>query len=103
MRILLLAAIGLALAGCATIAEDRITSALGDAGLSPKVSTCIAGRMVDKLSLSQLKSISRLKEKSGERPRDMGLAEFLVEHRGDLDPEVYSVLAKAGVGCALGG
>ena len=102
MRIPFVAAVGLALVGCATIAEDRITGALSDAGLSPKVSTCIAGRIVDKLSLAQLKSISRLKDKSGDRPRDMGLAEFLVEHRGDLDPEVYSVLARAGVGCALG-
>ena len=103
MRILFAAAIGLALTACATVAEDRITTALSEAGLSRSASSCIAGRMVDKLSLAQLKSISRLKEKSGERPRDMGLAEFLVEHRGDLDPKVYSVLAKAGVGCALGG
>lgn len=31
----------------------------------------------------------------------MSIGEFLIKHRGDLDPEVYAVIARAGVGCAL--
>jgi hypothetical protein len=103
MRIRIVVAIvsAVLLGACGAVAENRITTALTDAGLSKPVSNCIADRMVDKLSLAQLRSISRLKDKSGERPRDMGIAEFLVRHRSDLDPEVYAVIAKAGVGCAL--
>jgi hypothetical protein len=105
MRILiavaLASALSVALSACGAVAENRITTALTDAGLSEPVSSCIADRMVDKLSMAQLRSISELKDKSGTRPRNVGIAEFLVQHRGDLDPEVYAVIAKAGVGCAL--
>ena len=102
MRIVLLAAAALSLGGCGAGAENPIETALTDARLSRPVSSCIAERMVDRLSLAQLRSISRLKDKAGERPQNMGLPEFLLAHRGDLDPEVYSVIARAGVGCALG-
>lgn len=68
MRIRIAAALAsaLALAACGAVAESRITTALTDAGLSKPVSNCIADRMVDKLSLDQLRSISRLKDKSGD-------------------------------------
>jgi len=102
MRTILPAASALLmLAGCGAVAENRIETALTDAGLSAPMSSCIAERMVDKLSLDQLRSIGRLKDKAGDRPKDMGLPEFLLAHRSDLDPEVYAVIARAGVGCAL--
>jgi hypothetical protein len=102
MRILILAAATVVLSGCGAVAEKRISTALYDAGLSKTMSSCIADRMVDKLSMEQLRSISRLKDKSASRPKDVGIAEFLVQHRGDLDPEVYSVITRASVGCAIG-
>jgi len=103
MRTILLATAVLLLSGCGAVAENRIETALTDAGLSRPVSSCIAERMVDKLSIAQLRSISQLKDKAGDRPKEMGLPAFLLAHRSDLDPEVYAVIARAGVGCALGG
>ena len=103
MRSAFVAAAAVSLASCAAVAENRVTSALTDAGLSKPVATCIADRMVDKLSIEQLRRISRLKDKSEVRPAGMSIADFLIAHRGDLDPEVYSVLARAGVGCAFRG
>ena len=103
MRTTLLAAALFSLTACGAVAENRIETALTDAGLSKPVSSCIADRMVDKLSMAQLRSISELKDKAGERPKEMGLPAFLLAHRSDLDPEVYAVIAKAGVGCALAG
>ncbi|QAY76941.1 hypothetical protein [Sphingosinicella sp. BN140058] len=98
MRILL-PALALLLASCSTVAENRISSALTDAGLSEKVSECIAERMVDRLSWDQLRSLGRLSE---ERTKTkMNLAEFLHHYRGALDPEVYAVMTRAGVSCAL--
>src|SRR3569832_2509897 len=44
----------LSLAGCATVYENHIESKLVDAGLSPPVASCIADRIVDRLSRRQL-------------------------------------------------
>ena len=103
MRKILLGAAVLWLGGCGAVAQNKVETALTDAGLSKPVAGCMADRMVDKLSIEQLRSIGRLKEKSGNRGEGVGLAEFLLQHRGELDPEVYSVIARAGVGCALRG
>lgn len=95
----LLAALAMMVASCSAVAENRITSALTDAGLSEPVSECIAGRMVDRLSWDQLRSLSRLSE--GRKGRKMSLPKFLHHYRAALDPEVYAVITRAGLGCAL--
>jgi hypothetical protein len=94
---LILLAAALTLSGCATIYESHIESKLVDAGLAPPVAGCIAERMVDRLSRRQLDDIGRL---AGGRS-GMSLAQFLRHYRAALDPHVYSVLAGAGVRCAL--
>jgi hypothetical protein len=98
MRILL-PAFALCLGSCSTVAENRITSALTDAGLSEKLSECIAERMVDRLSWDQLRSLGRLSD--GAARKKKSLPEFLNHYQGVLDPEVYSVMTRAGVSCAL--
>ena len=97
-----LIAICLLLSGCSTLYENRIDSKLVDAGLSPAVAACVAERMVDRLSRRQLHDIGRLAGGS-RRVGDMNLAQFLRQHRAALDPKVYSVLASAGLRCALAG
>jgi hypothetical protein len=98
MRILL-PALALALASCSAVAESRIKSALTDAGLSESLSECMAERMVNKLSSDQLRSLGRLSEDS--KKQKMNLPEFLIQYRAALDPEVYAVITRAGLGCAL--
>ena len=73
------------LASCSTVAENRIESALTDAGLSQPVAECIAGRMVDRLSWDQLRALGRLSE--GSQNKNMSLAEFLRHYQAALDPE----------------
>ena len=90
-----------ALAGCSTLYENRIESKLVDAGLSPPVAACLAERMVDRLSRRQLHDIGRLA--GGRATRGMNLRQFLRHYRAALDPEVYSVLTRAGLSCALAG
>ena len=97
------AALTLALGACAHSYEDRIRSNLMDAGLSRSVAGCVADRMVDRLSSDQLRSIARLGGGSDRRLRDMTIGEFLRHYRAALDPEVYAVLARAGVGCSIAG
>ena len=96
-------AAALALSACAHSYESRIRSNLMDAGLSRSVADCVAERMVDRLSRSQLHSIARLGRNTDRNIRDMTIDQFLRHYRAALDPEVYAVMARAGVGCAIAG
>jgi hypothetical protein len=93
----------LALAACAHNYESRIRSNLVDAGLSRSVAGCVAERMVDRLSTRQLDSLARLGRGSNRSLGDMTLNQFLRQYRAALDPEVYEVLTRAGIGCAIAG
>lgn len=88
------------LSGCAT-PESRVRTALIDAGLSKPVSTCMAQRMVDRLSLAQLMKLSRLSGLRESRVRDLSVAEFLARTKALGDPEILSVVTTAGIGCAI--
>jgi hypothetical protein len=95
------AAGALLLAGCNAAYENRIESSLTGAGLSQPVAACIAERMVDQLSKSEIHAIGRLGQKAKERPSGMSVAEFLAHHRGELEPRTYASLTRAGVVCAI--
>jgi hypothetical protein len=90
-----------ALAGCSAAYENRIESSLTGAGLSQPVAACIAERMVDRLSKSEIRTIGRLGEKAKARPAGMSVTEFLAHHRGELEPRTYATLTRAGVVCAI--
>ena len=100
MKKLVLVAICLSLAGCAT-PESRVRTALLDAGLSKPVATCMAGRMVDRLSLWQLNKLSGLKKLGGKNTRDLSLSEFMKRSKALQDPEIVSVITSSGVICAI--
>ncbi len=90
----------LALSGCAT-PQTRLERGLISAGLSPKLSACMADRMIDKLSLLQLKRLSSLSNFKDERLRDMSLDRFLYNIRSLEDPEIMSITTKAGLSCTI--
>jgi hypothetical protein len=100
MRLILIALPLIALSACAT-PESRVRSALLNAGLSKPVSTCMAQRMVDRLSLGQLQRLSRLSELRDSRIRDLTVGEFLKKTRALGDPEIFAVVSTAGLGCAI--
>jgi hypothetical protein len=99
MRFILLAA-ALILPGCAATYENRIESKLVDAGLSRSVAACMAERLVDRLSATQLQSLGRL---AGSNVGEMRVDAFLQRARATVDPEVFAVVTRVGVGCALAG
>lgn len=86
----------LALSGCAT-PEARTRSALEKTGLSRPVSACMAGRMVDRLSLVQLQRLGRL----GRLQRANDFDEFLRLTRALRDPEILAVVSSSGLVCAV--
>lgn len=100
MRLFLVTLPLVALSACAT-PESRVRSALMDAGLSRPVSTCMAQRMVDRLSLGQLQKLSRLAGLRERRIGDLTIGEFLRQARALGDPEILGVVTTAGLGCAI--
>lgn len=100
MRLILAALPLLAIAGCAT-PETRVRTALMDAGISRPVATCMAQRMVDRLSLGQLQKLSRLSGMSRTQIGQLSVGELLRRARALGDPEIVSVVTTAGVGCAI--
>jgi hypothetical protein len=85
------------LAGCA-MPEARLRTGLVNAGLSPPLAGCMAGRMVDRLSLMQLRRIGDLP-----RAREaVSAATFLHRVRALRDPEILSVSTSSAALCASG-
>lgn len=87
----------LTLTGCVEkIAENKVRAALIDAGLAPATSDCMARRMVDRLSISQLRKLQALQ---GEKRSVM---DYVAAVGRVGDPEVFQVTAAAGAVCATG-
>ena len=92
----------LVLAGCAQqIAEERVRSALTDAGLADRTASCMAGRMVDRLTIAQLRRLEELKRPSESR-REASLPDYLDRVRRVGDAEVIAVTASSAALCELG-
>ena len=103
MRIALtssLVAASLMLAGCAT-PEARLRNGLHNAGLSERMSACMAERMVDRLSLVQLRRLSALGSLKDKRIADLSLDQFLHKVRALKDPEILAVSTSSAALCAL--
>jgi len=88
------------LSACAT-PEVRLRNGLQSAGLSQDTSTCMADRMIDKLSLTQLKRLSDLSKISDKRIGQMRVGEFWRQVRALRDPEILAITTRAGLSCAI--
>ena len=104
MRLLALPFLLASLAGCAqTIAESRVKRALTNAGVGERGAACMAGRMVDRLNISQLRKLEALSGIDRNTIGSLTVGDFVrrVERVGD--PEVLAVVSTSGVVCALQG
>ncbi|WP_144037788.1 hypothetical protein [Sphingopyxis sp. KK2] len=100
-RLALISVLGaLTLAGCAT-PETRLRTGLIDAGLSQRVAGCMAERMVDRLSLLQLRRIGSLASLKDKNASDLTLNQFLHKVRALKDPEILSVTTSSAAVCAF--
>ena len=87
----------LALAACA-IPEARLRAGLQNAGLSRAMAACMAERMVDRLSLTQLRRIGDLPYASS----SISVSEFLHRIRSLGDPQILGVSSSSAALCAVG-
>jgi hypothetical protein len=101
-RFFLLAGLALALTGCAT-PETRIRSALTNAGLAKPVANCMAGRMVDRLSLWQLNKLRGLEKLKSKNAGNVTIEEFVKRTKALQDPEIIGVVTSSGLLCAFRG
>jgi hypothetical protein len=99
-RIILMMTALLALAACAT-PETRVRNGLISAGLSAPISACMADRMVDRLSLGQLKKLNDLGKLRKREPGDVSVKEFVKQTRSLQDPEIVGVVTSSGLICAV--
>ena len=100
----LITGIALALTACTTISpEAKVRTKLIEAGLKPRVAGCMAERMVDRLSLVQLKRLQSLGGIARHDPRGMSIDELVHRLRALNDPEIVSVVLKSGIGCSIAG
>ncbi len=90
---LLVAAVG----GCAA-PETRVRDGLVRAGLAPDTAACVADRMVDRLSLTQLARLGDLPKARSEPSLDG----FLHRVRGLGDAEVVGVVTSSTALCGTG-
>ena len=96
MGLLLLAT----LSACST-PETRLRNGLQSAGLSADTSACMADRMIDKLSLPQLKRLSDLSKISDKKIGEMRVGQFWRQVRALRDPEILAITTRAGLSCAI--
>jgi hypothetical protein len=88
-------------AGCVEkIAEYRVRAALIDAGLSERNSDCMAHRMVDRLTIRQLRKLEALKDNGHGQRRSLMDYVAAVERVGDS--KVIAVTASSAALCATG-
>jgi|TARA_R110001606_G_scaffold74988_3_gene173883 hypothetical protein len=99
-RIILMMTALSALAACAT-PETRVRNGLISAGLSAPISACMADRMVDRLSLGQLKKLNDLGKLRKREPGDVSVKEFVKQTRSLQDPEIVGVVTSSGLICAV--
>ena len=94
--------LSLAVAGCAT-PESRVRSRLVGLGISPPMAGCMADRMVDRLSYNQLLRLGELGGLAKKDIRHMSVGELADRTRALGDPEIFKVVSRAAIGCAIAG
>ncbi len=100
IRLALIILATVAVSACAT-PETRVRTALVDAGLSKPIASCMADRMVDRLSLIQLNKLSGLKKLRNKDVQKLSVEEFLKRTRSLQDPEILGVVTSSGLICAV--
>jgi hypothetical protein len=86
-----------ALVAACAVPEARLRAGLVNAGLSRPMAACMAERMVDRLSLAQLRRIGDLPYAREER----SVAGFLHRIRALRDTEILTVTSAAAAVCAM--
>ena len=96
--VLLIALLG----ACSSLSpESRMRTGLEQAGLSPRMSACMAERMADRLSLAQLRKLQSLGAFRKSHSDPMSVDRLLHDLRALGDTEIVAVTGKAALSCSF--
>lgn len=84
------------------VVEWRVKTGLIDAGVSDKRATCMSARMVDRLSIMQLRKLQNIEAQEGEPAEPTGLGDYIKRVRRIGDDEVIAVTGSSAALCAVG-
>jgi hypothetical protein len=94
--------LALALAGCASVSpRARVHSELMSAGMSNRMASCLADRLVDRLSVAELHQLGRAAKLPRKNVGAMSLNELADRLSAVGDPHIIGVVTSAGLGCAI--
>ena len=88
--------------GLERVTEARVETALLNTGAPPQLAACMAPKMVERLSLVQLKKLEGLRADQGENIVPLSPAELIGRIQRVDDPEALQVTGTAAASCALG-
>ena len=89
---------------CSTISpEAKVREKLVDAGVRPELADCMAGKLVRKLSNSELRQLARAAKLPGAHPGHLSFDELSGRLQALNDPHIVSVVTRVGLGCAIAG
>ncbi|MCC4254735.1 hypothetical protein LL251_20175 [Sphingobium naphthae] len=96
--VLLIALLG----ACSSLSpESRLRTGLEQAGLSPRMSACMAERMADRLSLTQLRKLQSLGAFRKSHSEPISVDRLLHDLRALGDTEIVAVTGKAALSCSF--
>ena len=83
------------------VTEARVEQALLDNGAPQPLASCMAGKLVDTLTIEQLLKLEKLAPGEGEARVPLSRREVIERLNRVDDPEAVRALAGAGAGCSL--
>jgi len=90
------------LAGCVTPSpRDRVHQELLNAGVKPRMASCLADRLVDRLSIAELRELGRAAKLPRKDVGNMTIGEIVDRLQAVGNPHIVSVVTSAGLGCAI--
>jgi hypothetical protein len=84
------------------VVEWRVKTGLAGAGVAEKRAACMAARMVDRLSIMQLRKLQNMEAQDGDAAKPTGLGDYIKRVRRVGDDEVIAVTGSSAALCAVG-
>lgn len=83
------------------VTEQRVEQALLDNGVPANMSECMAPRLVDRLSIAQLRKLERLAPEEGENRVPLSTGEAMARIRRVDDRDAVEQVVRVAGGCGL--
>ena len=100
-KALVLGLASILLSGCSTVVENRVETALVEAGVSPAMAGCMAPMWADRLSVEQIRGIGRFADNVRSEGRQLTVAALIEHARAWNDVRALEVVVSSAARCAL--